>query len=247
MTEIVAPVALVTGAARRIGAAIVKALHAKGYRIVLHYHQSRQEAETLATTLNQIRPDSVITVSADLILISKLNDLINLPINHWGRLDVLVNNASGYFSTPVGKITEQQWDELFASNAKAPFFLSQTALPYLRKTKGSIVNIIDIHSAHTYLNHSIYCSAKAALHSLTKNLAREFAPDIRVNGVSPGPSVWPEGENALSKEKQVTIIERQPLKRLADLHDIAKAVVFFIENQSITGQILAVDGGRSLI
>jgi pteridine reductase len=247
MPEKAVPVALVTGAARRIGAAIVRELHQHGYHLVLHYYQSNREAEIIATELNLIRANSVAILNADLRNIAQLPLLIKSAVKQWGRLDVLINNASSFYATPIGKITEQQWDELFATNAKAPFFLCQAALPYLHITQGNIINIIDIHAQHTYLHYSVYASAKAALYSLTKNMARELAPNIRVNGISPGPSIWPEGNNALSEEKKARVLERQPLKHLADPKDIAKAALFLLQNFSVTGEVIRVDAGRALI
>jgi pteridine reductase len=247
MTEMKVPVAVITGAARRIGATIATQLHANGYHIVLHYHHSKETAELLAATLNKQRHNSVICINADLAVTHQLTTIIDSAIKRWGRVDVLVNNASGFFPTPVGNATEQQWDELFASNAKAPFFLSQIAMPFLRKTSGNIINIIDIHAEHTYANYSIYCAAKAALYSLTKNLARDLAPEVRVNGISPGPTIWPEGENALSPEKQILALQRQPLKRLAAPEDIAKTALFLLNTNSLTGEVIHVDAGRCLV
>jgi pteridine reductase len=247
MPEIAVPVALVTGAARRIGAAIVRELHQRGYHIVLHFFQSKRDAEIIAAELNQIRANSVVIVNADLRNVAHLPLLIQNAVKPWGRLDVLINNASEFYTTPIGNVSEQQWDALFATNVKAPFFLCQAALPYLQNTQGNIINIIDIHAQHTYLHYSIYCSAKAALYSLTKNMARELAPTIRVNGISPGPSIWPEGDNALSEEKKTRVLERQPLKHLAHPLDIAKAAIFLLQNLSITGEVIRVDAGRALI
>jgi len=238
--------ALVTGAARRIGAEIARRLHAAGYNIVLHYHRSAVDAEALCHELNATRADSVRLLRADLLEIGKLSELVRQAAEFWDGLDVLVNNASGFYPTPFGMIAEAQWDDLLGSNLKAPFFLAQAASPFLRKRKGCIVNIGDIYAEHPLKDYSVYSLAKAGLVAMTRALAKELAPDIRVNGVAPGAILWPEHDVDIAK--QAEILARIPMKRAGDVSDIARAVVFLVEDAPyVTGQMLSVDGGRSLI
>lgn len=192
--------ALVTGAARRIGAEIVRRLHAAGYHIVLHYHRSAADAEALCRELNAVREDSVHLLQADLRETGGLNDFVQRAAAVWGGLDVLVNNASAFYPTPLGTVTEDQWNDLLGSNLKAPFFLVQTAAPYLRERKGCIVNIGDIHADRPLENYTVYCVAKAGLAAMTRALAKELAPDIRVNGVAPGAILWPEHDMDSTKK-----------------------------------------------
>jgi pteridine reductase len=213
-------VVLITGGARRVGAAISRLLHAGGANLLVHYRSSAVEARALQAELNAIRPDSVALVQANLLNIAHLPTLVNETVQRFGRLDVLVNNASSFFPTPVGDITEDTWDDLIGTNLKTPLFLSQAAAPHLRRTEGCIVNIVDIHADRPMKNYLVYNAAKGGLVSLTRSLARELGPEVRVNGVAPG-----AGEPA----------------------DIAKAVRFLVEDAPyVTGQILAVDGGRSV-
>lgn len=237
--------ALVTGGARRIGAEIVCDLHARGMNIALHYRESRAEAETLAERLNHRRPGSVLPVQADLTRAESLQGLVDATTDRFGRLDILVNNASTFYPTPVGRITESAWDDLMGTNLKAPLFLSQAATPALEASGGCIINIVDIHADKPMKGHPVYCAAKAGLSMLTKSLARELGPDIRVNGIAPGAILWPE--NAISGDHKSMIVERTALKRAGSPEDIAQAVAFLVlDAPYITGHILPVDGGRSL-
>ena len=238
-------VVLVTGAARRIGAAIVTRLHVNGARVAIHYRGSNDEARRLAASLNEQRPDSADTFQADLLQGEDIGSLVENVIAWGGRLDALVNNASTFYPTPVGTITEKEWDDLVGSNFKAPLFLSQAAAPHLRKTGGGIVNIVDIHAQRPLRDHPVYGPAKAALAMLTRSLAKDLAPDIRVNGVSPGAILWPE--DGMSESNQQTILRQVPLKRAGDPDDIAGCVLFLLRDAPyVTGQIIAVDGGRSI-
>lgn len=237
-------VALITGGARRIGAEIATILHNQGFQIAIHYRNSREQAQALQETLNSIRPDSVILIQADLHVTKGLNSLVKSTVERFGQLDVIVNNASSFYPTPISKASEQDWDDLMGSNLKAPFFLAQAAAPALKKTKGCIINIVDIHSERPLKEHPIYCMAKAGLAMMTKSLAKELGPEIRVNGVSPGAILWPENE--MDQLTQQRIISRSFLKRQGSPSDIAQTVLFLATQSYITGQIIAVDGGRSL-
>lgn len=239
-------VVLITGAARRIGAAIARHLHGCGMNVMIHYHQSELEAQTLVAELNQIRVDSAQLVTADLNQISTLTAAVEKTAACWGRLDMLINNASSFYPTPMGSATEQQWDDLLGSNLKAAFFLSQAAASELRKHKGGIINITDIHAQRPLKNYPVYSIAKAGLSMLTKVLAKELAPDIRVNEIAPGPILFPEGENKLSETQKTDLIERTALKRCGDPQEIAKAVSYLMDASFVTGQVIAVDGGRLL-
>ncbi len=236
--------ALVTGAGRRIGAAIVEGLHAAGANVAVHYFNSSEAAQALVSALNSSRPDSALAVQADLRDSAAPEQLLALVTAKTGRLDVLVNNASSFYPTPLGSVTEDQWDDLLGSNLKAPLFLCQAALPHLQNSRGVIINIIDIHSQRPLKNHPVYGATKAGLAMLTRSLAKDLGPDIRVNGVSPGVILWPE--SGLSERIQHNIIDQTALKRAGCPEDIAGAVLFLVRDAPyITGQILAVDGGRS--
>lgn len=238
-------VVLVTGAARRIGAAIVTRLHDNGALVAIHYRGSADDASRLADALNERRPDSAATFQADLLDIKAIPDLISAVVDWGGRLDGLVNNASTFYPTPVGNITEQQWDDLLGSNLKAPLFVSQAAAPHLQQAGGVIINIVDIHAQRPLRNHAVYGPAKAGLAMLTRSLAKDLAPDIRVNGVSPGAILWPE--DGMSDAAQQTILRQVPLERAGEPDDIAGCVLFLMRDASyVTGQIIAVDGGRSI-
>jgi pteridine reductase len=238
-------VALVTGASRRIGAAIVRGLHAAGYRVLLHYHRSEDEARQLAEKLNADRPGSVVTQQADLDDTAALSGLVNQAVDAWGYLDALVNNASTFYPTPLGTVTESQWDALLGSNLKAPFFLCQAAAPQLARRQGAIVNLVDVYAERPLKDYPVYSIAKAGLAALTRSLAVELAPDIRVNGVAPGAILWPE--QADGGQTQTDILARIPLARSGSPADIAGAVRFLLEGAPyVTGQIIAVDGGRSV-
>lgn len=242
-----AKVALITGAARRIGAAIACILHQNGYDVVVHYCQSADSAKNLVSELNALRPHSADCLKADLRECSQLRFLIEETIKNKGRLDLLVNNASAFFKTEIGTVTEETWDELLTTNLKAPFFLAQAALPHLAKNKGAIINITDIHACRPMLEYPIYSISKAGLSMMTKALARECAPDVRVNSVSPGHILWPENDNLLSNEVKEKIMKRIALQCDGDPQDIAKAVLFLAQDaRYITGQDIAVDGGRLL-
>jgi pteridine reductase len=240
-------VVLITGGAKRVGRATCRRLHTQGANLVVHYRASVREAQALQAELNQIRPGSVMLAQADLLDIARLPGLIDETVRNFGRLDALVNNASSFFPTPLGEITEKAWDDLIGSNLKAPLFLSQAAAPELKKQFGCIVNIVDIHAEWPLKRYVVYNSAKGGLAALTRSLAQELGPEIRVNGVSPGPILWPENGEWKEKAARRHIIERTLLKRTGEPDDIARTVVFLIaEAPYITGQIIAVDGGRSV-
>lgn len=239
-------VALVTGAARRVGAFIVKRLHQQGMNVIIHYHGSDQDALDLCNRLNQQRTNSALALTADLADTGQIKSLIATAIAKWQRLDVVVNNASSYFPTVLGQVSDNQFDDLIASNFKGPFFLVQAAMEELCRRRGSIVNIVDINAARPSRNYSVYCAAKAALVALTKAFAIELAPAVRVNAVAPGAILWPEGVNELSTTKQEQILQQVPLSRVGSPDDIADAVLFLVQQNYITGQVIAVDGGRSV-
>ena len=237
-------VVLITGAAHRIGATTARMLHAEGMNILLHYRHSRDAAESLQTELNAIRTDSVHLIQADLHDSARLPALVEQAIQIWGRLDVLINNASSFYATPIGTVTENQWDDLIGSNLKAPFFLSQAAAPYLRQQHGCIISIVDIHAERPLKEFPVYSMAKAGLVMLTKSLACELGPEVRVNAVAPGAILWPENLGEKEKEK---IISRTFLKRQGAPDDIARAILYLIRDAGyMSGQVLTVDGGRSL-
>lgn len=239
------PVVLVTGAARRVGAAIARALHAAGYDLALHCRNSRSELDLLIRELELARDSSTLALQADLADVDSLPDLVNDTVERFGRLDGLVNNASAFYATAVGEVTQAQWEELFASNARAPFFLSQAAAPHLRDRAGSIVNLLDIYADRPLRGYSIYCMAKAAQAAMTRALAQELGPEVRVNGVAPGAVMWPENGNAYARKDD--IIERTPLKRAGNAGDVATTVLWLLRDaQFVTGEIINVDGGRSL-
>ena len=237
--------ALVTGAARRGGAEIATQLHAAGADVGVHYRNSGEDATQLVERLNQLRPGSAAAFRADLLDIASLPALIAAIIDWRGGLDILVNNASTFYPTPLGEITEADWDDLVGSNFKAPLFLSQAAAPSLRERRGSIVNIVDIHARRPLRDHLVYGPAKAGLAMLTRALAKDLAPQVRVNGVSPGAILWPEG--GMSETAKTAILEQVPLARPGDPADIAGCVLYLVRDATyVTGQIVAVDGGRSI-
>jgi len=237
-------VVLVTGAARRIGAAIVTRLQQDGARVAIHYRGSAADADELAASFNEQRQDSAATFQADLLDAADIAALIAAVVAWGGRLDGLVNNASTFYPTPIGEITEAHWDDLVGSNFKVPLFLSQEAVPHLRETKGSIVNIVDIHAQRPLRNHPVYGPAKAALGMLTRSLAKDLAPEIRVNGVSPGAILWPE--DGMTSDVRQNILRQVPMKRAGSPEDIAGCVLYLMRDATyVTGQIIAVDGGRS--
>lgn len=238
-------VALVTGAAHRLGAAIARTLHGAGMNVAVHYRNSRDAAEALQAELNAMRPDSVALFSADLLATERLARLVDKVLTTWGRLDVLVNNASSFYPTPVDTATEADWNDLLGTNLKAPFFLSKAAARHLKACQGCIVNIADIHGERPLKDHAIYSVAKAGKIMLTKALARELGPEVRVNAVAPGAILWPE--RGLDEVTRQRIILGTALKRQGTPQDIARAVLFLIRDAGyVTGQVLAVDGGRTL-
>lgn len=236
---------LITGAARRLGAALARGFHAAGAHVALHYHRSASDAGRLRDEFNTSRKNSAIAMSADLLDTAQLPNLIEQTLAAFGRLDVLINNASTFYPTPVGSIGLEDWDDLMGTNLKAPLFLSQSAAPALRDAQGLIINMIDIHAQRPLRDHPVYCSAKAGLAMLTKSLARELGPEIRVNGIAPGPILWPE--SGLDQQLQEEIVAKTLLKRRGAPEDIVRTALFFaVDAPYVTGQILAVDGGRSV-
>ena len=239
------PVVLITGAARRVGASIARTLHAAGYDLALHCRHSRRELDALIGELEQRRGSSTLALQAELGDVDALPDLVNDTIARFGRLDGLVNNASAFFPTPLESVTTQQWDELFASNARAPFFLAKAAARHLRERAGAIVNLLDIYAQRPLPGYSVYCMAKAAQAAMTEALAHELGPEVRVNGVAPGAVMWPESGKSYANKDE--IIARTPLKRAGSAEDVASAVLWLLRDASfVTGQIVRVDGGRSL-
>lgn len=239
------PVALITGASKRLGAAIARRLHQDGFNIFIHCHHSEKAAEQLATEFNELRADSAAYFSADLADPAAIEALVKEVIQPWQGINTLVNNASAFYPCDVGSVTDNDWQQLMDSNVKGAFFLSQALAPELKKNQGCIVNMVDIHSERPLQHYPVYSMAKAALAMMTKSLAKELAPDIRVNGVSPGAILWPDHE--VSDEAKQRIIEKIPLQSIGEETDIAKTVSFLVNDAPyITGQIIAVDGGRSL-
>jgi len=239
------PVVLITGSARRIGAVIARTLHAAGYDLALHCRHSRTELDALAAELEAARPGSTLLLQADLAEFDRLPELLAQTVGRFGRLDALVNNASGFEPTPVGSTTPAQWDALFASNARAPFFLAQTAAPHLQASGGSIVNLVDIYAERPLREHTVYCMAKAALLMMTKSLALELGPDVRVNAVSPGAILWPEDDG--NDAAQDAMLARTPLGRTGTPEEVAEAVRWLLQDATYsTGQVLHLDGGRML-
>ena len=237
-------VVLITGGAKRVGAATCRRLHSAGANLMLHYRVSAGEARLLQAELNHQRKDSVALIQADLLDVAKLPAMVEQTVQSFGRLDALVNNASSFFQTPVGEITAAAWEDLIGTNLRAPLFLSQAAAPALKKSLGAIVNITDIHAERPLKNYVVYSVAKAGLVGLTRSLARELAPEVRVNAVAPGPILWPDDEtfDELSRQR---IISHTPLKREGTPEDIAKAVHFLLaEATYVTGETINVDGGR---
>jgi len=238
-------VALVTGAARRVGATIARRLHAAGAEVLIHYRRSEDDASRLEAELNALRAGSALRLRADLLAANAPRALVDAALERRGRLDLLVNNASMFYATAIGEIGAAQWDELIGSNLRAPMFLSQAAAPHLSVARGSIVNIVDIHAEHPLKGYPVYSVAKAALAGLTRSLALELAPAVRVNAVAPGAILWPDdGQFGPAERKRV--IAATPLARLGAPQDIAGAVLYLATAQFVTGHVLAVDGGRSV-
>jgi pteridine reductase len=240
-------VALITGGAKRVGAAICRELHASGANLMIHYKTSVKEARTLQAELNLQRANSVAIIQGDLLNIAVMPNLVHETVNHFGKLDVLINNASSYYPTEIGHINEESWHDLMGSNLKAPMFLAQAAATELRKNHGCIVNITDMHIDRPKKGYVVYSVAKAGLVTLTKSLAHELSPEVRVNAVAPGPVQWPENNPQFDEVYRQRVISQTLLKRVGDASDIAKAVKFLVYDAPfITGHVLAVDGGRSL-
>lgn len=240
-------VVLITGGAKRVGAAVCRELHAHGAQLMVHYNQSHAEARALQAELNLQRPNSVAIIQADLLNTAVAPSLVQETIQHFGRLDVLINNASSYYATEIGQINEENWLDLMGSNLKAPAFLAQAAAAELRKQMGTIVNITDMHIERPKKGYIVYSVAKAGLVTLTKSLALELSPEVRVNAVAPGPVQWPENNPQFDEVYRQRVISQTLLKRIGNPTDIAKAVKFLIYDAPyITGHVLAVDGGRSL-
>jgi len=238
--------AIITGGAKRIGAEIAKTLHSSGFNILMHYRHSANEANTVCSELNAIRPNSCSLVQAELNDMNAYTRIAEKALSEFGQIDALINNASSFYPTPIDSITEDQWNELLASNLKAPLFLSKEVIPELRKTQGNIINILDIYATRPLAEHPIYCAAKAGLQMLTKSLARDLAGTIRVNGVAPGAILWPENDDGL--DSQEPILKRIPMNTLGEPNDIAKTILFLLlDAPYINGQIIAVDGGRSVM
>jgi pteridine reductase len=239
------PVALITGAGRRVGAVTARALHAAGYDLALHYRRSGDDARALADELERRRGGSTLLLQAELADLPALPALLEQLLTHYGRLDALVNNASAFFPTPLGTATPAQWNALFASNAQAPFFLSQAAIPALREARGGIVNLVDIYAERPLAQHTVYCMAKAALAAMTRSLALELAPDIRVNGVAPGAVLWPSDGKPYADQQ--AMLARTPLQRAGTPEDVAGTVLWLLRDAPyVTGQVIRVDGGRTL-
>ena len=237
--------ALVTGAAKRIGAVIARTLHAAGANVAIHYHSSADAARELVAELEHERRSSAFSVGADVRDVGALERMAHDVVERAGRLDVLINNASNFYPTPLGTVTEEQWNDLVGSNLKAPLFLTQASLPALRAAHGVVVNIVDVHAQRPLRDHPVYGPAKAGLAMLTRSLAKDLGPDVRVNGVSPGAILWPD--EGMSDGLRAAIIKQTALKRAGTPEDIAAAVLFLVRDAPyVTGQIIAVDGGRSV-
>lgn len=244
-------VALVTGAAKRIGAEIVRQLHKENFNVVIHYHQSEQAAKELVDELNKEREKSAIGIVANLNILADINNLAAQAHQHWQRMDLLVNNASSFYPTPIGESSDEDWNELINSNLKAPFFLAQALAKHLAAHRGCIINIADIYADRPLKKHSIYSIAKAGNVMLTKSLAQELAPLVRVNGIAPGAILWPDDkhkkpEDRLSDAEKEKMLSKIPLQERGQAQDIARAILFLTQSPYVTGQIIAVDGGRSL-
>ena len=241
------PVALITGAAQRLGAATAETLHQRGYRILIHYRHSTDKAQALADHLNAHRSDSAATCQADLEKAEQVQALAQAAVSRWQRLDLLVNNASVFYPTPLETASIDDWERITQTNLHAPFLLIQQCLPALKAARGSVVNLIDIYAERPLGQHPLYCASKAGLAMLTKSLARDLAPDIRVNGVSPGAILWPENGETIDPDYQQRILSQTPLARTGQPSDIAGAIAWLAcDAPFVTGQIIAVDGGRTL-
>ncbi len=239
------PVVLITGAARRVGARIARLLHARGFDLALHHRSSAEDMAVLVADLDGTRPGSCLVLQAELAEFDRLPELVAQTVGRFGRLDALVNNASAFYPTPIGEITPQQWDELFASNARAPLFLAQAAAPHLQAAGGAIVNLVDIYAERPLARHPVYCMAKAALLAMTRSLAVELGPEVRVNAVAPGAVLWPESGKAYTDQQK--LIEATALKRAGSPDDVAEAVRWLIQDAAYcSGEVIRIDGGRTL-
>jgi pteridine reductase len=244
------PVVLITGAARRVGAEIARAVHAAGACVAIHYHLSTVDAAALATELNAARPDgageSAAVFATDLLDMAALPRLVESVVARFGRLDALVNNASSFFATKVGAVDTAAWDDLIGTNLKAPLFLAQAAAPHLERSSGCIVNITDIHAERPLKGYPLYCAAKAGLLGLTRAMALELGPRVRVNAVAPGAIEWPQSQSDFSPAARTAIIDHTLLKRVGSPADIAHTVKFLVfDAPYVTGQVINVDGGRT--
>lgn len=239
-------VVLITGAARRIGAAIARRLHADGYDLALHCRGSAVDMRSLVGELEAARAGSTLMLQADLAVFDRLPELVAKTVGHYGRLDALVNNASAFYPTPMGTVTPAQWEELFAVNARAPFFLAQAAAPHLRAARGAIVNIADIYADRPRADLAVYAASKAALLAVSRGLAISLAPEVRVNAVSPGAILWPDG--GIDDDVQAGLLAQTPLGRIGDPGDIAGTVAWLLGDAAgyVTGQVIRVDGGRGI-
>lgn len=237
------PVALITGSSQRIGAGIASTLHARGMRVVVHYHQSEERAHAVCEQLESKRPGSVLLVAADLSSPKSPSEIFDVIRSKWGRLDVLVNNAALFYQLPLEKSTAADWDKIIGVNLRAPYFLTQAALPLLKVRGGSIINLVDIYAERPRTDYSIYCATKAGLVALTRALAKELAPSIRVNAIAPGAILWSSETTTVDKH---TILSKTPLARLGLVEDIARAVCYLLDAPYVTGQVMNVDGGRSI-
>jgi pteridine reductase len=245
MTNTDSKVVLITGAAQRLGAHTARTLHKRGWRVLVHCRQSLEKAGELAAELNTRRPASCAVLQADLARDEDVTALATAAQAQWSRVDALINNASSFYATPIGQASTENWDDLFSSNARAPFFLAQALAPELARRHGAIVNMLDIHAERPLREHTLYCMAKAAAVMMTQSLARELAPAVRVNGIAPGAILWPSTASNLALQEKV--LAGIPLQRLGETADIANTIAFLLEDAPyITGQIIAVDGGRSL-
>ncbi len=238
--------ALITGAANRIGAQIARTLHENGANLIIHYRDSADTAAELRQDLSSLRSGSAVTLQSELSDIDTLQTLVQDATTAFDGLDILINNASSFYPTPIGEITQQHWDDLLSSNFKAPLFLSQACYPWLRERSGVIVNMLDIYAATPLKNHTLYCSAKAANQMLVKSLALELAPEVRVNGIAPGAILWPQQGDAVELETQQKLIAQIPLQRTGTTQSIAQTVLFLVSNDYVTGEVIHVDGGRLL-
>lgn len=239
-------VVLITGAARRIGAAIARRLHAEGHDLALHYRGSATDMRALVDELEATRPGGTLMLQADLAVFDRLPELVAKTVGHFGQLDALVNNASAFYPTPAGNATPAQWDDLFAVNARAPFFLAQAAAPHLRAARGAIVNIADIYADRPRADLAVYAASKAALLAVSRGLAVSLAPEVRVNAVSPGAILWPDG--GIDDDVQASLLSRTPLARVGEPDDIAGTVAWLLGDAAgyVTGQVIRVDGGRGI-